>query len=92
MNSKLHPVTEELLSSLLADYKNPEDLLGRNGLLKELPRLLIEKVLAVEMAEHLGHGRHQAVVNATGNTRNGTSPKTLKGEFGVLPIEVPRDR
>jgi len=27
-----------------------------------------------------------------GNNRNGTSRKTLKGEFGELPIEIPRDR
>ena len=31
-------------------------------------------------------------MNATGNARNGKSTKTLKGEFGELPIEIPRDR
>lgn len=44
------------------------------------------------MAEHLGHDKHETVNNATGNTRNGKSRKTLKGEFGELSIEIPRDR
>jgi putative transposase len=44
------------------------------------------------MAEHLGHDKHEAVINRTGNARNGTSRRTLKGEFGELPIEIPRDR
>ena len=35
---------------------------------------------------------HEAVANPTGNTRTGKSKKTLKGDFGELPIEVPRDR
>ena len=32
------------------------------------------------------------MANASGNTRNGKSQKTLKGEFGELPIDIPRDR
>jgi putative transposase len=77
---------------LLADYQKPEDLIGENGLLKQLTKLLVEKALEAEMAAHLGHGKHEPVINAAGNTRNGKSRKTLKGEFGELSIEVPRDR
>ena len=44
------------------------------------------------MAEHLGHGKHEPVANPAGNARNGRSKKTLKGEFGELPIKIPRDR
>ena len=92
MNTKKHEVPEELLSGLLANYKKPEDLIGENGLLKQLTKLLVEKALDAELTEHLGHDRHESVANATGNTRNGKSKKTLKGEFGELPIDVPRDR
>jgi len=92
MTTKKHEVPEELLASLLADYKKPEDLIGENGLLKQLTKLLVEKALDAELTEHLGHERHEEVSNASGNTRNGKSRKTLKGEFGELPIEVPRDR
>jgi len=92
MTTKKHEVPEELLSGLLANYKKPEDLIGENGLLKQLTKLLVEKALDAELTEHLGHDRHESVANASGNTRNGKSKKTLKGEFGELPIEVPRDR
>jgi hypothetical protein len=44
------------------------------------------------MIDHLGHGKNEPVENPAGNTRNGKSKKTLKGEFGELPIEIPRDR
>jgi putative transposase len=85
-------VTNELIDSLLADYKKPEDLIGENGLLKLLTKKLVERALQAEMAEHLGHAKNDAVVNPAGNTRNGKSKKTLKGDFGELPIEIPRDR
>ena len=85
-------VSNELIDRLLADYKKPEDLIGEHGLLKQLTKKLVERALEVEMAAHLGHGRNEPVANPAGNTRNGKSKKTLKGEFGELPIEIPRDR
>ncbi len=92
MSKKKHEVPEELLAGLLANYKKPEDLIGEEGLLKYLTKRVVERALEAEMTEHLGHGKHEQVANASGNTRNGKSRKTLKGEFGALPIEVPRDR
>ena len=82
----------DLIDSLLSGYKKPEDLIGENGLLKQITKALVERALHAEMAEHLGHNKHEPVANPAGNTRNGTSRKTLKGEFGELPIEIPRDR
>jgi len=57
-----------------------------------LTKALVERALEAELTEHLGHARHNTVMNPTGNTRNGKSQKTLKGDFGELPIEIPRDR
>ncbi len=85
-------MTRLLVLPLLADYKKPENLISENGLLKQLTKLLVEKALDAELSEHLGHGKNEPVANEAGNTRNGKSRKTLKGEFGELPIEVPRDR
>lgn len=82
----------DLIDGLLANYTKPEDLIGENGLLKQLTKALVERALEAEMAEHLGHDKHAPVQNVTGNTRNGKSRKTLKGDFGELPIEIPRDR
>ena len=90
--AKQSALPAELIDSLLAGYKKPEDLIGENGLLKQLTKALVERALEAEMETHLGHARSEAVTNPTGNTRNGKSRKTLKGEFGELPIEIPRDR
>lgn len=86
------PLPHDLIDQLLANYKKPEDLIGEDGLLKQLTKALVERALAAEMAVHLGHGRHEPVENLAADTRNGKSKKTLKGEFGELPIEIPRDR
>ena len=85
-------VSNELIDQLLADYKKPEDLIGENGLLKQLTKRLVERALEAEMTEHLCHTKHASVANPGGNARNGKSKKTLKGDFGELPIDIPRDR
>jgi putative transposase len=84
--------SNELIDALLGDYKKPEDIIGENGLLKHLTKAVLERALQAEMTEHLGHGANECVVNDTGNTRNGNSSKTLQGDFGALPITIPRDR
>ena len=48
--------------------------------------------MQAELTHHLGYEKHSPEGKNSGNSRNGKSRKTLKGEFGTLPIEVPRDR
>ena len=67
-------------------------MIGENGILKQLTKAVVERALQAELATHLGHDKHAAVANDTGNTRNGSSAKTLKRDFGALPIDIPRDR
>ncbi|WP_180977665.1 transposase, partial [Janthinobacterium sp. ROICE36] len=90
--AKPDPELLKLADSLLANYQKPEDLIGENGLLKQLTKMLVERALEVEMTGHLGHDKSGEVTNGTANTRNGYSSKTLKGDFGALPLDVPRDR
>jgi putative transposase len=85
-------IDNELIDKLLKDYKKPEDLVGENGLLKELTKRLLERAMSAEMTEHVGYEKHDVTGDNTGNSRNGTSAKTIKGSFGSMPIEVPRDR
>lgn len=87
-------IEKELLDRLLADYncKKPEELIGENGLLKQLTKAILERALQAEMTVHLGHEKNSAITSQSGNARNGKSGKTIKGEFGKLPIEIPRDR
>jgi putative transposase len=85
-------IDNELIDSLLKDYKKPEDLVGENGLLKQLTKQLLERAMAAEMTEHVGYDKHDALGNNSGNSRNGKSAKTIKGTFGELALETPRDR
>jgi putative transposase len=85
-------IRRELIDELLKDYETPQEILGEGGLLKELTKAVIERCLETELDSHLGYPKHGRKGNATGNTRNGSSQKTLKGEQGHVGIEVPRDR
>lgn len=85
-------IDNELIDNLLKDYKRPEDLIGEDGLLKQLTKQLLERALAAELTEHVGYEKHDRSGEKSGNARNGKSAKTIKGTFGTLPIEVPRDR
>jgi len=89
---KPDPELLKLADALLVNYRKPEDLIGENGLLKQLTKMLVERALETEMTEHLGHDKSGAVTNGTSNTRNGHSAKTLQGDFGELPLDIPRDR
>jgi len=85
-------IDNELIDNLLKNYKKPEDLIGENGLLKQLTKRLLERVMAAELTEHVGYEKHDAAGDGSGNSRNGQSAKTIKGTFGSLPLQVPRDR
>jgi putative transposase len=89
MMTVLKALPAELIDSLMAGYQKPEDLIGEDGLLKQLTKAIVERALQAEMVERLGHGKHEPVTNDAGNARNGRSEKTLKGE---MTIDLPRDR
>ena len=86
------PVSDQLIDQLLADYKSPEDLLGEQGLLKQLTKKLAERALEAEMEQHLGYAKHDAAGKNSGNSRNGKSRKTVRSIHGDIEIETPRDR
>ena len=85
-------IKDELLDELIKGYQKPEDLIGENGLLKELTKRLVERALRGELTHHLGYERNEDAAAKGSNRRNGSSRKTLKGDFGDLEISVPRDR
>lgn len=80
------PIDHKLIDNLLKDYKTPEEILGDNGLLKQLTKAVLERAMQAELTEHLGYEKHDASGDNSGNSRNGKSRKTLKGEFGQLAI------
>jgi putative transposase len=85
-------LSDELLDKLIEGYQKPEDLIGENGLLKQLTKGLIERAMKAELTHQLGYEKHDPEGRGSGNSRNGKSRKKLKGDFGEIDLGVPRDR
>jgi putative transposase len=85
-------LNDDLLDKLIEGYQKPEDLIGENGLLKQLTKALIERAMKAELTHQLGYEKNAPEGRGSGNSRNGRSRKKLKGDFGEIDIEVPRDR
>jgi putative transposase len=74
---------------MLKQGRTAEDI---NGLLKQFTKAVLERALQGEMTEHLGYAKHDPAGDHSGNSRNGVMRKTLKGDFGEVDLETPRDR
>jgi transposase-like protein len=68
------------------------ELTGDHGLLTGLVRQVLQTGLEVEMTDHLGYERHAPEGRGSGNSRNGSTPKTVTTEIGKVNLRVPRDR
>lgn len=88
----MEEIKPELIDELLKGYQKPEELIGENGLLKRLTKAVLERALNAELTHHLGYEKHDPAGHNSGNSRNGASAKTVKGEFGEMVVETPRDR
>jgi len=83
---------DALIDELLKECQDPKDILGQNGLLKQLTKRLVERTLQAELTDHLGYGPYKPEGRGLGNYRNGSGPKTVQSDSGAIQIEVPRDR
>ena len=75
-------IDPKLIEELLGEYKKPEDIIGENGLLKQLTKAVLERALQGELIDHLGYKKHEPAALKRGNARNGKTTKGLKGDFG----------
>jgi len=90
MVKKKTEVPPKLLSKeFLQQFKTEEDV---SKFLKDLHSQVLEQMLQGEMDAHLGYEKHDVAGNNTGNSRNGTFPKTIQTEHGESTIQIPRDR
>jgi putative transposase len=83
---------DELIDELLAGARTEQEIAGPGGLLGQLTKRLVERAMEVELSDHLGYEPHQEPPGGVGNTRNGSTPKTLITESGPVQINTPRDR
>ena len=85
-------IRQEVLDELLEGYSCPDDLVGPDGLLKKLVGRLVERASQVELTEHLGYESGDPVGRGSGNSRNGTTAKTLLCDAGEVRVNMARDR
>jgi putative transposase len=83
---------DDVVDELLAGARTEEEIVGPGGLLAQLTKRLVERALEVELTDHVGYDRHHEPPGGTGNTRNGSTPKTLLTEHGQVRVDTPRDR
>ena len=82
-------ISKELLDSMLVGVKTQEDLWGKDGIITQLNKALLERILDAEMDFHLENDQDG---RAAGNSRNGHGRKTVHGKFGQIELITPRDR
>ena len=79
----------EIPEEQLKKMKTQEEL---ESYISKLYKHAVQTMLKAEMDEHLGYKKHDPEGKNTGNSRNGSSGKTLKTDIGDIPLDVPRDR
>ena len=83
----------ELIDELMAKVKTDGiQLLGDGGLIAEFSKRILERALDEELTDELGYERGDPAGRGSGNSRNGTTPKTVITEIGAVDLDVPRDR
>src|SRR6266545_1848208 len=85
-------LADGVIDELLAGARTEEEIVGPGGVLGQLTKRLVERAMSAELTEHLGYAPHQEPPGGAGNTRNGSTAKTLATEHGPVRIETPRDR
>lgn len=97
-------INKRVIDELLLEFRTPEQILGKDGLIKQLTKAVLERALDAELAHHLREepaptanpggleAPESAPEPARRNVRNGHSRKTVRSEHGQLTLEIPRDR
>ena len=70
----IDPIDTKLIDTLLKGYKNPDDIVGKNGLLKQLTKALLERAMSAELTEHVGYEKHDPAGNIQSLRASGTRP------------------
>lgn len=85
--------TDELIDELVGRAgEGGVALTGQGGFLPELVKAVLERGMDAELTSHLGYERGDRAGHGSGNSRNGTTPKTVGTEVGDIGLDQPRDR
>lgn len=83
---------DKLIDEAMKERQGPMDEAALTGTMKQMLKRMVERMLHGELTHHLGYEKYDSAGQGSGNSRNGSSQKTLKGELGEVVIDVPRDR
>ena len=83
---------DRLMDEAMKGRRAPLDEASATDLMWQMVKRLYERALRGELTNQLGYEKHEVAGHRSGNSRNGTSSKTIKGDLGEMVIEVPRDR
>jgi putative transposase len=92
MSKQVSTLDPKLIDDLIKNCGSKEDIFGEHGLIKSFVKSVVERALSAELSTHLGYDKYDPSGKNSGNSRNGVCKKTIKGEYGEVEIEVPRDR
>lgn len=76
----------------LKNVKSLSDLTGSNGVIQEIIKSTVERILKAEQEAHLGYEPYKKNGQSSDNSRNGFSKKKMKTSSGELELSIPRDR
>jgi putative transposase len=89
--TQMGTLPKEVLKSLIKEYdiKEAKDI---KAMLKDLFAETIQEMLTSELDEELGYSKYDYKNKKGTNSRNGSSPKQVKSEYGPIDLNIPRDR
>src|SRR5215469_16135581 len=85
-------IIDQLLDNIDFRGLTQDEVVGQDGLIKQLTGRILQRALEAEMTEHLGYEKNSNAGDNSGNSRNGHTEKTILLENQSAVIEVPRDR
>jgi transposase-like protein len=85
-------IIDQMLDNIDFRGLTQDEVVGQEGLIKQLTGRILQRALEAEMTEHLGYEKKSNAGDNSGNSRNGHTEKTVLLENQSTAIEVPRDR
>lgn len=86
-------LSEAFLDQLIARVQAGDvTLTGDGGFIPQMIKAVLERGLQAELSDHLGYDKHDRAGAGSGNSRNGSTPKTMRSEVGQFELDTPRDR
>jgi putative transposase len=88
----INPIDTKLIDTLLTGYKKPEDIIGKNGLLKQLTKAVLERAMQAELTEHVGYEKHDPARQQQRQLTQRRQQEKTEGRFRRDRFGEPRDR